>query len=774
MVSVPNSISASAPGAAPSGSATAARDRNSAALSTSIVSRYFEVSLYLMLFTAVATVVSTGRLDLASTIAAPLLLIIKGIRRWGGHVAELSHNLATWLVAASFALMPVDYFTWSHARAVSAPNPALYAALLAAIHFLLLAILLRLYSASSRRDHLFLAMLGFAAMLASAVLTVDTAFFALFLLFVVLGISTTISLELERASEGAITAPLDPASPAARRVIRALSATSFSVALGTIILGAVIFFLLPRFTGGYFSSYSVRPTLMTGFSESVELGQIGEIQKSSEVVMRVKIEGDPSRFAGTHWRGIALTNFDGWRWSAASGPHARIYPQADGWFPLGSDDRRETRQLKYAVLLEPVASESVFVASDVNAIRGHFASGSGLSDSMRRNYLLADRTRSLFSPYPNYSESRYEAISSAPIVDPVALRTAATDYPREIRKQYLGLPVLDQRIPALAREITAASSTPYDKASAIETYLRTRFGYTLELTSTPVKDPLAYFLFTRRAGHCEYFASAMTVMLRSLGIPARYINGFQTGEFNDVGGDYIVRASDAHSWVEAYFPGYGWIEFDPTPAGGAEATHWYSGFSKYYDWFQLQWGDWVVNYDFLHQIALAQGVQRTSREWFTSIRDHFNHMHDSLTARMRGWQASASGAHLSSPLLIIFLTASVAFAMWLAAAKGRFARLTALWTLRVSHPRELTPRLASLHYSEMLRMLERRGFRKPAAATASEFAASIAQPELAAPVGRMTALYQSARFGSADADTRAATSLLGEIRALLSNIRRKK
>lgn len=303
--------------------------------------------------------------------------------------------------------------------------------------------------------------------------------------------------------------------------------------------------------------------------------------------MRVKIEGDPARFAGTHWRGIALTNFDGWRWSAASGPHVRIYPQTDGWFPLGSDDRRDSRQLKYAVLLEPVASDAVFVAADINAIRGHFANNSGLADSVRRNYLLADRTRSLFAPYPSYSESRYEAISSAPITDPAALRTAATTYPREIRTQYLGLPVLDQRIPALARQITAAAATPYDKASAIENYFHTQFGYTLELTTVPVKDPLAYFLFTRRAGHCEYFASAMTVMLRSLGIPARYINGFQTGEYNDVGGDFIVRASDAHSWVEAYFPGYGWIEFDPTPAGAPEATHWYSAFSKYYDWVQL-------------------------------------------------------------------------------------------------------------------------------------------------------------------------------------------
>jgi transglutaminase-like putative cysteine protease len=776
MSSMQNFISKNAASAA-SRSLSSNQDRNrksGAALSTSIISRYFEASLYLMIFTAVATVVSTGRLDLPSTIVAPVLLIIKGIRRWRGRSPELSHTVATWLVVAAFALMPLDYFTWSHARAATAPNPALYAALLSALHFLLLAILLRLYSASSRRDHLFLAMLGFAAMLASAVLTVDTAFFALFLVFVVLGISTTISLELERASEGAISAPLDPASPAARHMIRALSTTSFSVALGTIVLGSVIFFLLPRFTGGYFSSYSVRPTLMTGFSETVELGQIGEIKKSSAVVMRVKIEGEPSRFAGTHWRGVALTNFDGWRWSAASGPHARIYPQTDGWFPLGSEDRRATRELKYAVLLEPVASDAIFVAADVTAIRGRFATASGLSDSARRNYLLADRTRSLFTPYPNYSESRYEAISSAPVLDPAALRAAATIYPHEIRAQYLGIPVLDTRIAALAQQITAAAPTPYDKAFAIESYLRSHFGYTLELTSTPVKDPLASFLFQRRAGNCEYFASAMTVMLRTLGIPARYINGFQTGEYNDVGGDYIVRASDAHSWVEAYFPGSGRIEFDPTPAGGPEQTHWYSAFSKYYDWFQLQWGDWVVNYDFVHQIALAQGVQRTSREWFASVRDRFTRMHDSLTERMRGWQAHASSSPLTSPLLIIFLTGSVAFALWVAAAKGRFSRLTAVWTLRVARSRELTPRLASLHYSEMLRILERRGFRKPASATPLEFAASISQPEIAAPIGRMTNLYQSARFGSAEADSRAAASLVAEIRALLSKFRSRK
>ena len=494
--------------------------------------------------------------------------------------------------------------------------------------------------------------------------------------------------------------------------------------------------------------------------------------------MRVKIEGDPSRFAR---HALARHRAHKFRWlalvPAASGPHARIYPQADGWFPLGSDDRRETRQLKYAVLLEPVASESVFVASDVNAIRGHFASGSGLSDSMRRNYLLADRTRSLFSPYPNYSESRYEAISSAPIVDcSPALRTGGNaDYPRG-NSQAVSQPIpgsLDPRIPALAREITAASpETPYDNSNVGDLKLISAHGSatTLELTATPVKDPLAYFLFTRRAGHCEYFASAI-LMLRSLGIPARYINGFQTGEFNDVGGDYIVRASDAHGAGGSLFPGYGWIEFDPTPRRRRRKPR--TG---------------ILDFKILRLVLPAtmktlggelrfpaprsrwRKVQRTSASGSLRFAIISNRMHDSLTARMRSCKPVRQARTSVRRFAHNFLTASVAFAM---ARRSRKIRAPPCGHCAFRCPRELTPR-HSLHYSEMLRMLERRGVRKPAATTASEFAASIAQPELAAPVGRMTALYQSARFGSADADTRTATSLLGEIRALLSNIRRKK
>src|SRR5438445_13833159 len=94
-----------------------------------------------------------------------------------------------------------------------------------------------------------------------------------------------------------------------------------------------------------------------------------------------------------------------------------------------------------------------------------------------------------------------------------------------------------------------------------------KYGYTLELPRVRPADSLANFLFERKQGHCEYFASAMAVMLRTLHIPSRVVNGFRTGEFNDLTGNYVVRASNAHSWVEAYFPGYGWVSFDPTPAG---------------------------------------------------------------------------------------------------------------------------------------------------------------------------------------------------------------
>ena len=132
----------------------------------------------------------------------------------------------------------------------------------------------------------------------------------------------------------------------------------------------------------------------------------------------------------------------------------------------------------------------------------------------------------------------------------------------------------------------------------------------------------------------------MTVMLRSLGIPARYINGFLTGEYNDVGGDYIVRASDAHSWVEAYFPGFGWLTFDPTPPSDEKTHRAFSRRSRHYwDWFELQWSEWVINYDFLHQIHRWRKICSASRATGPSgCGTAFTNVRRSATDRLERWQ----------------------------------------------------------------------------------------------------------------------------------------
>ncbi len=737
--------------------------------SASVLSLYFEASLYLLLLTSVLTLVSTGKLDIFTTIAAPVALIVKGFRRWRGHGPEFSARAATICFVAYFAYAPFDYF-WARSRASDAPNPALYAALLTTVHLMLFAIAVRLYSARTRRDSLFLAMLAFAAMLSAAVLTVDTAFLIFFLVFLALGISTFIGLEVERGAEGAVTPPIDKSGAQERKAARSLAVTSAGVAVAAMALGGLLFLLLPRFTAGYFGAYALKPKLMTGFTETVELGQIGEIQKSTAVIMRIKVAGSPERFMSQRWRGIALARFDGWRWSASPGDRKRVYADENGWFFLSNArDVYASNPLSYRVLLEPVASDAVFVVPGAGIVRGKFSAASGLGEATRRNYLLVDSAGSIFNPFPSYSELSYDAYSQPVTSTPAELRAAGDDYPEDILSTYLQVPDLDPRVPPLALEAVAGAETPYDKAVALENYLRTHYGYTLDLTGAPGNDPLANFLFVRRAGHCEYFASAMTVMLRTLGVPARYINGFQTGEYNNVGGDFIVRASDAHSWVEAYFPGHGWITFDPTPGGESAPRGWSASIGKYWDWVSLKWDEWVINYDFLHQVSLAQGAGRGAREWATSARTRFDHLHELIVSRMKLWQVDAQNWS-GTPFLISAVAAALTL---LVGWKPIRKRLEMWWMLRSPAPGILSAERASEHYSEMLRLLGRRGFCKPEGTTALEFVKSIPRLELAAPVGRLTDLYQSARFGDAAVEPRRSVELLREIRQKLSEIGRK-
>jgi transglutaminase-like putative cysteine protease len=723
--------------------------------------RFFRTSLFLLMATAVATIVSTGKLDLLTMIVAPSAVLYKGLQWWRRRPAEIPQRIATRLVVAYLLVFPLDVFFLSRSFVAASPNPALYAALLGAVHFLLFVMLIRLYSATTDRDALFLTMLSFAAILASAVLTIDTTFLGLFFLFLLFGVATFVGLEMRRGSKGAIVPEVDAQPQQERRLDRALVLAALSVALGAMIIGGALFFFFPRFSAGYLGRTSLQPTLMSGFSDDVELGQIGEIKKNSEVVMRVRT-GRPIGYPSLRWRGIALSTFDGKRWSSPDRDSVTIPAGLSGWISIQdrpAEPDPAATILRYTVLLQPVATDTMFAPANVVSIRGNL-SGEGSNPELgaRRSYIIRDATGSLFNPFHNFTALRYEGFSLLPARNVPRLRAASTNYPEEVRNVYLQLPKLDPRIPELAREITARAQTPFDKTITLENYLRSRYTYTLNLTGKPGDDPLAHFLFETHAGHCEYFASAMAIMLRTLDIPTREVNGFLPGEYNDLGEDYIVRASDAHSWVEVYFPGSGWMTFDPTPPGAESAGGFFTRLGQYMDWFELSWNEWVINYDFIHQILLAQTMQRNTRTWTESARAWFTKQE----AKGRKWMGSwNNGLRVLLPLAVALFLLAFRFDLVVAVAR----RLWLSWQLRSPEQARSNPQIASRLYNELLYLLARRGFARQPTQTPFEFAAAMSQPRLAPAVREFTQHYTQARYGGAPCDTIRLRELLDQIRS---------
>jgi protein-glutamine gamma-glutamyltransferase len=536
------------------------------------------------------------------------------------------------------------------------------------------------------------------------------------------------------------------------------------VAAGAIVIGGALFFFFPRINAGYLGRTSFNPTLMSGFTDDVELGQIGEIKQNSATVMRVRT-GKPISYDRLRWRGIALTNFDGKRWSSSSEQRYRLEAASDGSIPVFSPEqnpRIPSLAIQYEVFLEPLATEAIFAPADVTDLRGDFSGESGNAfGSARRTFLTRDAAFSLFNPFHNFVAIRYSGSSRLPNPDIARLRATPDEYPQEIRDRYLQLPQqLDPRIPALARQIGEHAKTPIDKTLAIEGYLRSRLTYTLKLTGNTGDDPLAHFLFESRAGHCEYFASAMAVMLRTLGIPTREVNGFLPGEYNDLAGDYIVRASDAHSWVEVYFPNVGWLTFDPTPPAADHNAGLLSRLGAYADWLSLTWNEWVISYDFSHQTTLAQNLQRSSKNWSESLRAWFAHTQDKGKSWIKSWQFEHKQLRRVLPVLLVILLLVLRFDL-----DGRaIRRLWLALQIRRAESTKANPQLASRLYGELLRLLEESGFARRDSQTPFEFAAAVGEGRIAPVVREFTHVYAHARFGGAPCDAPRLRQLLDQVR----------
>jgi protein-glutamine gamma-glutamyltransferase len=344
---------------------------------------------------------------------------------------------------------------------------------------------------------------------------------------------------------------------------------------------------------------------------------------------------------------------------------------------------------------------------------------------------------------------------------PWVRNSTSTDYPPGLALMYLQLPNgrVDRRIGELARQISANAENNYQRAKSVETYLKTRFDYTLELPATRVEDPLAYFLFERKKGHCEYFASSMTVMLRTLGIPARVVNGFRGGEFNDLTGSYILRQRDAHSWVEAYFPEYGWVSFDPTPGAGiTDAKDTWGRMSLYLDAASEMWREWVINYDFSHQMKLSAQLSTSTGNAQTSFRGWIWETYKKMVRTTLRWQErleKLSPAQMATACVLLGLVLFLPFLprLWRAWQRSRMAH----------DPRHAPRSVASFWYLRLLKRLSHRGFHKEPAQTPVEFAESIDDPSVRKDVVIFTEHYERARFDESVSDAEKLPELFEEI-----------
>jgi len=317
------------------------------------------------------------------------------------------------------------------------------------------------------------------------------------------------------------------------------------------------------------------------------------------------------------------------------------------------------------------------------------------------------------------------------------------------RARYLQLPRVDERIYTLAFE-WAGGGSDMDRSQRIERHLRRDYQYSLESANRPVPDPLANFLFVTKRGYCEYFASAMAVMLRAMGIPARVATGFQSGYYNEVSGLYVVRASDAHAWVEGWIEGRGWVTFDPTPAArNGSGAGLLGRLNMYLDAADSAWQQWVLAYDLGHQAALAAKFVHGLAAWNQTGRRGAAPWEPGFAERAKQWGAWGLGLALAVAAGI--LGGPRVWREWRRKAQVR----------RIARGGG-APGDASLLYGHMLEVLARRGFRKPPWFTPMEFARHL-PPQENEWVTRFTALYNAVRFGGDAAGAAQLAGMLAEL-----------
>ncbi|ACY19052.1 transglutaminase TgpA family protein [Haliangium ochraceum] len=648
--------------------------------------------------------------------------------------------------------------------------------LIVGVEYLLFLLIAKLFNRSACRDYLHIYVLTFLMLVAGTVLNPELTYGVFFLGYVIATTWALILFHLRREMEENFllrhAADRDSEPVQVTRILNSRRIVGRRFFVGTALmsvavfaLASIMFLAIPRIGFGLFSQKRQSGINMTGFSDRVSLGGHGTIKTDNTVVMRVKTEPlvHPFEPRAVYWRGVAFDTYQEGRWlrrpdaprtnwqvTHEGGNRNRYYMLYD----RSSASPSELGQLledtvRQEIYLEPISEEVLFGASMPRSFDIEVRPGVHRGKPWR--------TRNDEMRYPHNSGIKYEVHSQIAPPAAAALRASPEALPPGFQ-HYLQLPdEIPERVIELARDITRDAETRYDKAMAIEDWLESNLSYTLEMRSPGDMEPIDFFLFERRMGHCEYFSSAMAVLMRAAGEPARNVNGFLGGEWNEYDKYIAVRAGDAHSWVEVYFAEVGWVTFDPTPPSSTSAAlgqmdDFSDRLRRMFDTVRFQWFQWVIDYDLYRQVSLFKNVSGAVRDSSSSAGNVF--------ADLRTWVVARG------PLLGGIL------------GGGAFAFLLLSWWRRRApgtNARRSSDPLAGI-YQRVETSLARAGHGRAPASTPREHASALRDSAVpgAAPLEQLTELYYRRCYGGDHApdDIARAQALADEIERALRDSKR--
>jgi transglutaminase-like putative cysteine protease len=589
---------------------------------------------------------------------------------------------------------------------------------IALAHFTALTQALQLVDARPRRTEFLLVALALFQVVLASNLTDSVFFPPLLVAFVFATVWTLIvhtlrSEALEADERAAVTRALTPGL-----VKMTLFATGMSI-----VLALVLFVVLPRLRSSVVTGSNISPVIATaGFSNKVTLGELGRIRKDSTVVMRVEtVDGQTPERAHAYWRGLAFDNFDGSSWSITPATRDPVPGSVEGGVTFGRHP--EQFNLAQTIVREPVEAGVIFGIGDKRSLQG----------TVRR--LKTDVNGGLYAARQSHERIRYTISTQRSEWRDTALRADIAVAPRWAGERYLQLPELAPAVEKLAREITRDAETDADRVRAIERYLLANGRYSdtpPSIDTSQGGSPLENFLFRNMAAHCEYFASALVVLARSVHLPARLVNGFAGGRRNRIGGFVEVTRSDAHAWAEVHFRRAGWVRYDATPPDLRVRATAPASFDEQIrelaSALELWWFQSVVGFDRSDQIHAMK------RAWLA-------------------WKEAQPGSDQKRATGTIFTRwQGLADAPWregvvLLLCTGALGAV--LWQLRPD-PRH---RGVPAAYTGALRLLERRGLRRDASTAARDFSASVraAIPAAGPAFEALTETYLEKRFGGRSA-----------------------